>query len=56
MADLNAGLEAGFVLPEAGADKKWMMENRAAFEKLADQGHEDFKAVIKEFETKEYWK
>lgn len=55
-ADLTAVLEAGFILPEAGNDKKWIMENKPSFEKLAAEGEEDWKRVLDEFETKPYFK
>ncbi|KAI9879771.1 MAG: hypothetical protein M1830_007213 [Pleopsidium flavum] len=55
-ADLTAASEAGFILPEAGNDKKWIRENKPAFEKLAAEGDEDWKGVLKEFEEKAYFK
>ncbi|KAI9821842.1 MAG: hypothetical protein M1827_002424 [Pycnora praestabilis] len=50
---IGAGLENGFALPPAGGDKEWVRKNMSAFEKLADEGNEDFKDVVEEIRKRD---
>ena len=53
MADISAGIEAGFGVPEAGGEVEWLRENMGAFRELADAGDEDLKGLVREVEGRE---
>ncbi|KAF2764905.1 hypothetical protein EJ03DRAFT_331436 [Teratosphaeria nubilosa] len=48
LGGLVGGVEAGFVLPPAGGDVKWLKENWDAFNKKAEEGDEDFVEMVRE--------
>lgn len=45
---LIAGLEAGFILPQAGGDVAWLEENWEEFNRRADAGDEEMQGMVKE--------
>jgi phenylpyruvate tautomerase PptA (4-oxalocrotonate tautomerase family) len=49
---LIAGYEAGFTLPSAGNDVTWLKENLAGFQKVADEGDEDFQELIRDVKAR----
>ncbi|TIA10790.1 hypothetical protein D6C80_07862 [Aureobasidium pullulans] len=44
-----AGMEAGFSIPQAGDDKKWIEENIEAFKRKAEEGDEHFRELVEEY-------
>lgn len=56
LGSLVAGAEAGFALPSAGEDGRWMKENRAEFQRRADEGDEDFVGLVEELRTRPCFK
>lgn len=56
LGDIVAGMEAGFALPPAGEDKKWLEANLTAFRERAESGDEDFKDVLSEIRTRPVFK
>lgn len=52
LGDLIAGFEAGFELPPAGGDAKWLEEHYRNFERKAHEGDEDFADLVKELEER----
>ena len=52
LGDIEAGMEAGFAIPEAGKDGEWLAENMGAFKARAEEGDEDFKDLVKEVEER----
>ncbi|KAM3424064.1 hypothetical protein BST61_g11385 [Cercospora zeina] len=48
LGGMVGGYEAGFLIPEAGGDKKWLEENWAEFEEKAKKGDRDFKELMEE--------
>ena len=56
LGSLIAGAEAGFALPAAGEDGRWMRENRGRFQELADAGDEDFVGLVEELRTRPCFK
>jgi phenylpyruvate tautomerase PptA (4-oxalocrotonate tautomerase family) len=53
MGGLLAGVEAGFTLPGAGEDENWAKKNLPGFQKLADEGDEDFKELVREIHARQ---
>lgn len=47
-----AGMEAGFILPSAGNDKKWISDNWEAFNKRAEAGDEEMKDVVEDIKER----
>jgi hypothetical protein len=47
-----AGIEHGFIIPEAGGDKAWMKENMAEFEKKAREGNGYMKDLLEEIKER----
>lgn len=43
-----AGMEAGFILPAAGGDRKWIEENWEAFKSRAEAGDEEMREVVED--------
>jgi len=52
LGDIAAGMEAGFVVPEAGKDGEWLAENMGAFKARAEAGEEEFVELVKEIEER----
>ncbi|TKA77197.1 hypothetical protein B0A49_01842 [Cryomyces minteri] len=52
LGDIVAGMEAGFVLPEAGKDVQWFKENMVAFKKKAEDGDDEFQDMVAEIERR----
>jgi phenylpyruvate tautomerase PptA (4-oxalocrotonate tautomerase family) len=52
LGDIVAGMEAGFVVPEAGKDEEWLAENMGAFKARAEAGEEEFVELVKEVEDR----
>lgn len=48
LGGLTAGYEAGFLIPPAGGDVKWLEEHMEAFEKRAENGEEEFGDLVRE--------
>lgn len=48
MGGMVAGLEAGFVLPGAGGDVQWLRKNWGEFQRLAQEGDEEFVGLVQE--------
>ncbi|TKA33573.1 hypothetical protein B0A50_00409 [Salinomyces thailandicus] len=48
LGDIIGGVEAGFMLPEAGGDVEWMRENWESFQRKAAEGNEEFKEMVEE--------
>lgn len=48
MGAIVAGDKKGFMLPEAGQDKAWMMENFHEFAKRAENGDEQMGDLVRE--------
>ncbi|KAH8801518.1 hypothetical protein F5884DRAFT_862212 [Xylogone sp. PMI_703] len=53
---LTTAVEAGFARPKAGEEHQWLRENKSAFQKLADEGDEDFIGLMEELSTREDFK
>lgn len=51
-----AGYEAGFSIPQAGQDGQWLKEYLPQFQKKADDGDEDFQALIEDVRTRPAFK
>ncbi|KAI5923767.1 hypothetical protein F4810DRAFT_667374 [Camillea tinctor] len=49
---ITAGLEHGFLIPEAGKDKEWIKDNFPAFRKKADEGNEEFQQLVEEIQER----
>jgi len=49
---IQAVYEAGFMMPAAGGDVKWLEENMHAFEEKASAGDEEFKEMIQEVKAR----
>ena len=49
---MAAGLEQGFILPQAGQDVAWLRENWEAFNRKAEGGDEDMAEMVKEVEER----
>lgn len=47
-ASIVAGKERNFLRPEAGEDRQWLVDNMDEFQRLADDGDEEFKYLVKE--------
>ena len=52
LGDIEAGMEAGFAIPEAGKDGEWLAENMGAFKARAEAGEEEFVELVKEVEDR----
>lgn len=52
LGGITAGLEHGFVIPEAGKDKEWLKDNLPAFKKKADEGVVEFQDLVEEIEAR----
>jgi phenylpyruvate tautomerase PptA (4-oxalocrotonate tautomerase family) len=52
LGDIAAGMEAGFVIPQAGKDGEWLAENMGAFKARAEAGEEEFVELVKEVEDR----
>lgn len=48
MGSILAGREIGFALPQAGEDRAWLEENAAEFSRLAGEGDEEMKELVKD--------
>ena len=48
MGGILAGIEAGFLLPEAGGDVQWLQENWDAFNELAAAGNEEWVHMVED--------
>ncbi|KAF2208957.1 hypothetical protein CERZMDRAFT_100946 [Cercospora zeae-maydis SCOH1-5] len=48
LGGMVGGYEAGFLIPAAGGDQKWLEENWTAFEEKAKRGDRDFEKLIQE--------
>lgn len=48
MGDIVAGFEQGFMLPEAGDDRKWIKENMEEFERRAQCGDVTMMEMVEE--------
>jgi phenylpyruvate tautomerase PptA (4-oxalocrotonate tautomerase family) len=53
MGALTTAVEMGIQRPGVGEEIEWLRENRAEFERLADQGDEDMQLLIEELNTRE---
>ncbi|RFU31548.1 hypothetical protein B7463_g4791, partial [Scytalidium lignicola] len=53
---LSAGMEAGFPRPLVGEEHEWLVKHKAEFQRLADQGNQDFASLIKELAEREDFK
>jgi len=53
MGDIVAGIEQGFMLPEAGMDWKWAAENWDEFNRRAREGDEGMKRLVEECKVRE---
>ena len=49
---LIAGMEAGFMLPQAGGDVQWLEDNWEEFNRKADAGDEEMKGMVKEIQER----
>nr|POE46742.1 hypothetical protein CFP56_70974 [Quercus suber] len=49
---LVAGIEMGFVLPEAGGDEAWVERNWEEFRRRAGEGEEEFVDLVKDVEER----
>ncbi|KAH8807814.1 hypothetical protein F5884DRAFT_900144 [Xylogone sp. PMI_703] len=56
MGALSAGMEAGFPRPLVGEEHEWLVKHKADFQRLADQGNEDFIGLMKELSEREDFK
>ncbi|KAE8452077.1 hypothetical protein EG329_002243 [Mollisiaceae sp. DMI_Dod_QoI] len=56
MGALSAGMEAGFPRPLVGEEYEWLVKHKAEFQRLADQGNQDFVGLIKELAEREDFK
>lgn len=52
LGSIVAGAEAGFPLPQAGQDQKWLKENLSEFKKLAQGGDGDFQDMMEELKSR----
>ena len=52
MGDIVGGMEAGFVLPQAGKDVGWLEEHWAEFVRKAEAGDEEMADMVKEIEER----
>lgn len=50
---LTTAVEAGFETPTAGNEITWLKQHKSAFQKLADEGDEDFIGLMNEIETRD---
>lgn len=50
--DLAAGVEQGFLLPQAGQEEEWVKDNMEEFEKRAAEGDENVKRLMEEMKAK----
>jgi hypothetical protein len=46
------GFEAGFPIPPAGGDVKWLQDNMDGFKKKANEGNEHFIDLLAEIEDR----
>lgn len=53
MGALTTAVEMGVQRPEAGKEIEWLRENKAEFERLANQGDEDMQYLMEELATRE---
>ncbi|KAL2053987.1 hypothetical protein ABVK25_005916 [Lepraria finkii] len=53
LGTIIAGSEAGFELPPAVKDKKWLKENMTGFKAKADEGDGDFQDILEEMRTRD---
>ncbi|KAJ5900131.1 hypothetical protein N7495_004875 [Penicillium taxi] len=51
MGALTTALEAGIARPKTGDEPQWLVANRSKFEKLAEQGDEDFIDLLAELDA-----
>lgn len=51
-ATLVAGQEKGLMMPPGGTDRQWLKDNMATFRRLADQGDEQCKDLLREVEER----
>jgi phenylpyruvate tautomerase PptA (4-oxalocrotonate tautomerase family) len=52
LGGIIAGLEAGFVLPQAGGDVAWLHENWEEFNRKADAGDEEMQGMVREIQER----
>ena len=52
LGGIIAGLEAGFVLPQAGGDVAWLEENWEEFNRKADAGDEEMQGMVREIQER----
>lgn len=52
MPDIVAGVERGFLLPEAGRDGEWLRENWGEFRRRAGEGDEGMRELVREVEER----
>ncbi|KAJ5147797.1 hypothetical protein N7526_001149 [Penicillium atrosanguineum] len=50
MGALTTALEAGIARPKTGEEEEWLVANRTTFEKLAEEGDEDFIELLAELD------
>ncbi|KAF6237260.1 hypothetical protein HO173_004729 [Letharia columbiana] len=53
LGTIVAGSEAGFALPAAGEDRKWLRENVGNFEQRAEAGDGEFGDLVEEMRRRE---
>jgi hypothetical protein len=53
MGALTTAVEMGIQRPAAGHEIEWLQENKAEFERLANQGDEDMQYLMTELATRE---
>ena len=52
LGGIEAGIEAGFMLPKAGSDVQWLHENWEAFNEKAAAGDEEFREMVEEVKAR----
>ena len=52
MGGMVAGLEVGFILPQAGGDVQWLQENWEGFNQKANEGDEEMADLVKEVQER----
>ena len=52
MADIVAGFEQGFMLPEAGEDGMWISKNLEEFERRAGEGDTVMREMVQEIKDR----
>ncbi|PPJ60705.1 hypothetical protein CBER1_03457 [Cercospora berteroae] len=56
LGGMEGGYEAGFLIPEAGGDQKWMADNWSGFEERARKGDKEFQDLMAEIKERGLFK